>query len=382
MPGTTPKLIAYYLPQYHEIPENNEWWGKGFTEWTNLRKAVPLYEGHRILEPLGNNYYDLMDKATVEWQSDLARTYSVYGFNYYHYWMNGRKILERPAENLLRWKEIDQNFMFMWANHDWTRSWVGKHEVLLKMTYGGEEEWGAHLSYLMGFFMDPRYIKIGNRPVFQVYSRRTIPRFDEMVAFWDDGCRRKGFDGIYILDNIDYEMIRRGEISKTCSAVTLQEHSASVQYQETKSGLNRLVTGARRAAGTAARRLLGIRGAIPRPGIKRYSYDDNVAASIALMKKLDLGLTTFFGVCTGWDNTPRYGRRGYVVEGATPQKFQHYIAEAMRLSEARGQEFIFVACWNEWCEGMCLEPTKQDGYGYLEAVRSVFGEPVMGGGKR
>src|ERR1035437_7404382 len=125
------KTIAYFLPQFHEIPENNMWWGPGFTEWTNLKRARPLFEGHSIIEPLNDNYYNLLEKDTVIWQTELAKKYSLYGFCYYHYWFKGKKLLEKPAENLLKWNDIDQKFMFMWANHDWTRSWVGGKEILI-----------------------------------------------------------------------------------------------------------------------------------------------------------------------------------------------------------------------------------------------------------
>jgi hypothetical protein len=366
------KAIAYYLPQFHEVMENNAWWGKGFTEWTNLRKATPLYRGHRQpVQPLNDYYYDLMDRSTVVWQTELAKKYSVDAFNYYHYWFGDRTILEKPAENLLKWKDIEQKFMFMWANHDWTRSWVGGREVLLEVKYGGRPEWQAHLDYLMPFFLDPRYLKIDNKPLFQIYIRPKVPRFEEMVAFWDEECRKRGFAGIYLIDNIDYRMIRNGNLSEAVSAVTLQEQTASVQYLQSKSAARRVYEAVRRRVENAAHRL-----PVYPFGVRKYSYDRNVAASLELMRKLDLGVKTFFGVCTGWDNTPRYGRRGYVVEGATPEKFRRYLAAAKELSEARNQEYVFIACWNEWCEGMCLEPTKHDGYGYLEAVRAVFGEPV------
>jgi len=160
--------------------------GKGFTEWTNLRKAVPLYSGHhQPMEPLNDNYYDLMEKSTVVWQTELAKKFSVYGFIYYHYWFGGgRMLLEKPAQNLLRWRDIDQKFMFMWANHNWTRSWVGGYDTLMEIDYGGPEDWLLHINYLMEFFLDSRYIKIDNRPAFQIYVRKSVPRFEEMIELW------------------------------------------------------------------------------------------------------------------------------------------------------------------------------------------------------
>ena len=136
------------MPQFHEIPENNEWWGDGFTEWINVKKAQPLFKGHlQPKHPLNNNYYDLMSKKTVEWQTSLMHKYGIYGMIYYHYYFCGRMLLEKPAENLLRWKEIDQPFFFCWANHTWNRSWKGSKEVLLEQTYGDETDWKRHFDY-------------------------------------------------------------------------------------------------------------------------------------------------------------------------------------------------------------------------------------------
>lgn len=370
------KAIAYYLPQFHEIPENNEWWGKGFTEWTNLKKATPLFDGHVVNKPLNDNYYDLLEKRTVEWQTELMKKYSMYGLVYYHYWFKGKKILEKPAENLLGWKDIDQKFMFMWANHDWTRSWVGGKEVLLKMEYGAESDWERHIQYLLPFFNDPRYIKIGNRPVFVIYNTRLIENLEQMMVIWNAECRKAGLGDVFLVDNIDYDLISRKKYIPMADAMTIQEHSAAVQYMEKKGFVRHALSAMKSFASRTIRKHFNITGTMNVFSIKRYLYDKVVKASLELMTKLDKKKKTFFGVCTGWDNTPRYGKHGYLVEGATPEKFKDYISKAKEMAEREKQEFIFIACWNEWCEGMVLEPTQKDGYGYLEAVRAVFGDSI------
>ena len=225
------KALAYFLPQYHEIPENDQWWGRGFTEWTNLRKALPLFKGHQIPVPLNDNYYNLLEKETVVWQTELMKEYEVHGLVYYHYWFLGKKILERPAENLLNWKDIDQKFMFMWANHDWTRSWVGGREILMKQEYGIEQDWLNHIQYLIEFFKDERYIKIDNKPVFQIYIGDKIECFDEMIEVWNTECIRNGFDGIYIIENIDnYTKIDNQKYQNKIDAINIMEHSAAINY--------------------------------------------------------------------------------------------------------------------------------------------------------
>lgn len=354
------KAVAYFLPQYHEIPENNEWWGKGFTEWTNLKKAVPLFKGHEIPRPLNDNYYDLLDKDTVIWQTQLMTDYSLYGLCYYHYWFKGRKILEKPAENLLKWKDIDQKFMFMWANHDWTRSWVGGREVLIKQEYGVEQDWKDHIQYLLDFFKDDRYIKIGNKPVFQIYISDKIDNFDEMIAVWNEECIQHGFDGIYIVDNIDnFDTIASEKYLKRADAVNIMEHSAAINYWRKHFPVEVMFE-------KLKKKISG------NDYIRNTSYDIVVKNSLRIMNKISSRKKIFFGVSTGWDNTPRYGKNGYIINNATPQKFKHYLSAAKEISDKRGQEIIFISCWNEWCEGMCLEPTQQDGYGYLEAVKEVF----------
>ena len=136
------KKFAFFLPQFHEIPENDEWWGKGFTEWVNVKSAKPMYRGHKQpKEPQGDNYYCLLDKSTVEWQTKLLEDYRVDGLIYYHYYFQGKKLLEKPAENLLRWKDINQKFFFCWANHTWYRSWNGSREVLIQQNYGDIGDW-------------------------------------------------------------------------------------------------------------------------------------------------------------------------------------------------------------------------------------------------
>ena len=162
------KLISLYLPQFHEIPENNDAWGNGFTEWTNVRKSRPLYFGHRQPRvPLGENYYNLLDVKVMERQSTLAQRAGIYGFCFYHYWFNGRMVLEKPVNNWLLDKKIRTHFCFCWANEPWTKTWHGaggNMEILIPQTYGGEEEWEQHYRYFLPFFKDERYIKEDGKP--------------------------------------------------------------------------------------------------------------------------------------------------------------------------------------------------------------------------
>lgn len=196
------KKYAFFLPQFHSIKENDEWWGEGFTEWVNVKKAKKLYENHvQPITPLDNNYYCLLDKNTVEWQTSLMKKYCIDGLIYYHYYFCGDLLLEKPAENLLKWKDIDQPFFFCWANHSWYRSWNGTKELLKQQTYGGQEDWEKHFQYLIKFFSDSRYIKVNNRPIFVIYNPDFIEKND-MVEFLNRRCIDYGFDGVYIVETI------------------------------------------------------------------------------------------------------------------------------------------------------------------------------------
>ena len=197
------KVFAFFLPQFHTIPENDEWWGEGFTEWVRVKEAKPLFRGHiQPLHPLNDRYYNLLDKGTIEWQTSLLKNYHVDGMIYYHYYFNGKLLLEKPAENLLRWKDIEQPFFFCWANHPWRKTWEGSTELLMPMEYGGEEDWERHFQYLLPFFKDERYEKDNNKPLFMLFIT-DFPEKHEMIQDFDKRCMDEGFAGIAIIESYD-----------------------------------------------------------------------------------------------------------------------------------------------------------------------------------
>ena len=180
------KILAYYLPQFHEIPENNEWWGKGFTEWTNVKKAKPLFDGHYMPRiPLNENYYDLTDISTQQWQVELARKYGIYGFCMYHYWFNGHMLLEKPINQYLEHKELDLPFCFSWANEYWTNGWVSsENKILMAHDNTDEQDWINHFNYFLPFFKDDRYIKVEGKPLLILYFPNILQRCNEMIICW------------------------------------------------------------------------------------------------------------------------------------------------------------------------------------------------------
>lgn len=197
------KLYAYYLPQFHCIPENDEWWGKGFTEWTNVKKAKALFYNHKQpKKPLNDNYYSLDNIETLEWQSKLLNDYKIDGLIFYHYYFCGKKLLEKPAEMLLKNKNIKIEFFFCWANHSWFRSWEGSKKLLLEQKYGREKEWDEHFEYLLDFFKDSRYQKRDNKPIFMIHKSEFKEK-KEMFDYFDKKCKENGFDGICVIETFE-----------------------------------------------------------------------------------------------------------------------------------------------------------------------------------
>ena len=198
---SNPKVIAFLLPQFHRIPENDAWWGEGFTEWTNVKKALPKFPGHRQPRvPLGNRYYDLMLPATQAWQAELARTHGISGFCYYHYWFNGKQLLEKPLAAVVKSGTPDFPFCVAWANEPWTRAWDGgdKH-ILMPQSYGEKHDWEAHFRYLEPMFHDPRYILFNGCPVILIYRSASIEPCAEMLLLWRRLAVESGLPGLHVV---------------------------------------------------------------------------------------------------------------------------------------------------------------------------------------
>ena len=355
------KFFSYYLPQFHEIPENDEWWGKGFTEWVNVKKAEPLYPGHiQPKHPLNNDYYNLLDKETVKRQTGLMKEFGLYGMIYYHYYFKGKLLLEKPAENLLSWKDIQQPFFFCWANHDWNRSWEGKTEVLVKQEYGGMDDWEKHFQYLLPFFQDERYEKKNNMPLFLLFKCGFSEK-DEMFAYFDKRCKDYGFDGIFLIETFEGSRGKGGltgsfaNFKEKCAHVTKAVHTrepvtASLAYSYYI--FNDLIQIINRRLHYEIGRLVN------QPYL--YRFDGN-----KLYKKMineSARLDAIHGLFFEWDNSPRHKNRGYVINPPSKQLFVEY------MDTIKHDEYVFVNAWNEWAEGMMLEPTEEYGYRYLEWI--------------
>ena len=346
------KIISMYLPQFHRVKENDEWWGEGFTEWTAVKGAEKFFENqYQPHVPLDNNYYDLLNQETMKWQSALMKEYKVDGQCFYHYWFkDGRRILEKPAENLLRWNEIDMPFCFCWANETWARSWSklksvnpwvltyekkeNKNDagILLEQKYGDEEQWKNHFDYLLPFFKDNRYIKINEKPVFVIYKSAQICCLKEMMEKWNEWAREHGLEGIYVI----------GANSNSSVDSCLD----GILYHEPQNTIRK---------NTEDRRSFPL----------RFEYDLIWRNSLSYQSIKE---NAIYGGFVGYDDSPRRGKAGIVLENSDPEKFRTYLTELLAKNAANGNKLIFINAWNEWGEGMHLEPDEKYRYGFLEAI--------------
>lgn len=374
------KIIAFYLPQFHNIPENDEWWGDGFTEWVNVKNAKPLYEGHQQpKQPYNANYYDLTNDDIKVWQAELAKKYGVYGFCYYHYWFNGKLLLEKPMEQMLANKEIDLPFCICWANEAWTKAWVGSSQTLIPQKYGTENEWKEHFNYLLQFFKDDRYIKVAGKPLFVIYKPELIECGNEMIECFNKWAIENGFPGIcmaYQHGNMDFYTSNKDD-SHYDFDIEFQPIYARHDYDEQRSssGLKKKLKAVYNKLSIWCGKKLGKEfmfrgGTQTSEGVRKYDYD--AIWKCILNKKVE-DEKRIPGAFAMWDNTPRHGMNGHVYTGSTPDKFQHYLKELIvKAKNEYHKDMIFIYAWNEWAEGGYLEPDMENGYGYLEAIHNAL----------
>lgn len=368
------KIIPVYLPQFHNIPENDEWWGEGFTEWVNVRGAKPLYEGHNQPRvPLEENYYDLSDVETLRWQCRLAREYGIYGFCIYHYWVNGKLLLEKPMEMLLANPDIDINYCISWANHDWTDGWKASNrapKILLAHDFDNEQDWADHFNYLLPFFKDPRYITENNKPYMIIYIPNIIGKLNKMLTLWESMAREAGFDGLtFIYQSAMSSFDSSWDRSKFTYGVETNPGYVNTFFSD-KGGLrHRLMKYSH-----LLKKMLGIkRSLMPSKEVKQVGRIDYDTVWQNILKLRPTQSNMIPSAFTDWDNTPRHKERGWVYDGASPEKFESYLSQLIENAKRYyPTDMIFVFAWNEWAEGGYLEPDEKHGYGYLEAIKKCL----------
>lgn len=338
-----------YLPQFYSTPENSEWWGEGYTDWIAAKRAKKYNDSHYQPHiPLNENYYNLLEKRTMEWQTELMHKYGIDAMCFYHYYFkDGKKVLQKPAENLLEWKDIDMPFCFSWDSASWVRSWsavsgnkwiigneladqstlVDKDDsVLIEQKYGDKKDWEKHFYYLLPFFKDKRYVKFNEKPIFVIHDIQNIWCINEMIELWEQLAVINGLKGI--------SMISTRIRCETSLYVISMEPTI-------KDGLRKLFIDYESTMEDI---------------IRRAYHADNY---------------TFLCGFPSFDCTPRKGEYGRVYTGSTPELFYKMMKYLYYIGDFRGNEFTFVNAWNEWGEGMHLEPDEKFGYQYLESLKKA-----------
>jgi lipopolysaccharide biosynthesis protein len=365
------KVLAFVLPQFHRIPENDEWWGEGFTDWTNVRRAKPLFKRHHQPRvPVEQRYYDMLDPAVHDWQADLARRHGIHGFCYYHYWFNGRQLLQRPLEIILERGKPDLPFCLAWANEPWTRAWDGgDRQVLMPQTYGGPAEWRKHFLYLLRAFRDPRYIKVDGKPMFLIYRTASIDCCGEMLALWSALAREHGLPGLHLVSMLTgFEPDRRAQLFDAFADFEPMYTMHRVRKPFWPRKRERLL----RQWTRLSWRLFGGAGRTPNSQDYRELWNRIVARPVAPGH--------YPGAFVDWDNSPRRDlHRCLVFRNAGPRTFGERFAAQYRKAVQAGAPFLFINAWNEWAEGTYLEPDEVHGLRYLEAVRDALDEGARRG---
>lgn len=357
------RLLAIHLPQFHPIPENDEWWGKGFTEWRNVVNARPRFPGHyqpRLPTELG--FYDLRVPEVRAAQAALARAHGIHGFVYYHYWFHGKQLLERPVSDIVRSGEPDFPFCLCWANEPWTRSWTSDGaQVLVEQRYSPADD-EAHIRWLLGIFADRRYVKIDGKPVFFVYRISRLPDPSRTLDSWRNAAVRAGLPGIYFV---------RFETRNESGDPARFGADASAEFQPDLRCLSRELP---RSLPMRTLRRVGL---VP-PPLRSLALQDYEALVRTSLARPAPPYKFYRCVTPGWDNTPRRAkeaRGAWITVGATPTKYGLWLSgvvENFRPYSAE-ENIVLVNAWNEWAEGNHLEPCERWGRGFLEATRDVMG---------
>lgn len=371
------RVIAFYLPQYHPIPENDEWWGPGFTEWTNVARARPLFRGHyqpHIPADLG--FYDLRMPEVRAAQAQMARDAGIEGFCYWHYWFGGgKRLLERPFQDMLASGQPDFPFCLGWANHDWTnktwtrRSAFSQEQILMKQTYS-DEDTVRHFQALLGAFRDKRYITVDGKPLFMIYEPKLFPDIKSFISIWRDLARKNGLPGIHLVgaqSNVSFRSAEgQVQLPKLDESQQLYQAILDMGFDAVNSrGITRAEVAVKGRLDRFIRRTWNRFFNITL--LDRYRYDKIVKH---MFVPEDSGGDIYPTLVPNWDRSPRCGRKAAIYTNSTPQSFETAVCKAMELVRDKPFEhrILFVQSWNEWGEGNHLEPDLKFGHGYLEAL--------------
>ena len=368
------KVIAFYLPQFHETSENDEWWGKGFTEWVNVKKAQPLFTGHyQPRVPEDNNYYCLLDPAVMSWQADMARKNGVYGFCFYHYWFDGHMLLQKPMEIFLSHPEIDIHYCISWANESWTNAWVSSNsKTLIAQKYGDERNWKEHFDYLLPFFCDPRYIKINGKPLFILYRPEIVDCLNPMLDYWQILAKKAGLPGLSFAYQYPTFALQAHKDDSRFDYQIQYEPAYERELIKKKSLFHRIKSNMNSISDKYLHKSFDLSSLRKGTGPLKFNYDNTWNEILDIGPENEKSIP---GAFVDWDNTPRRGAAGSVEVGASPEKFKKYFKQqVLNTRNKYHKDMIFIFAWNEWAEGGYLEPDEKYKDGYLRSIKEVLYE--------
>lgn len=349
------RLIAFYLPQYHTIAENSKWWGEDFTDWTNVKKAKPLFKGqYQPHIPLNNNYYQLTDDVTQSWQVKQAERFGIYGFCFYFYWFNGKVLLETPTKNWLNNKSLDFPFCLCWANENWTRRWDGlDKEILIAQNYSPKDD-REFINYVAPYLKDKRYIRINNKPLVILYRPNLLPNAFFTSKQWRYECMMNGIGEIHLAYVQGFEKVNPSTYGfdsaiefppLSIDAKNITHEFDSIENDETAN-------------------------------YQIFDYESFLNFS---RNYPSTDYLLFRGVMPSWDNTARRKRNGAsIIYNSTPAKFHEWLRNASNWSKSQSKHYVntdldivFINAWNEWAEGCHLEPDEKYQYQWLETTQKI-----------
>lgn len=345
------QLIAYYLPQFYEIEFNNNYWGKGYTEWTATANAKPLFKGHyQPHVPADLGFYNLLMPEAQIAQAKMAKEYGIDGFCYWHYWFgNGKTIMEKPFENMLKNKKVDIPFCLAWANHNWHNP--STKELILEQTYPGVDDYIEHFNYLLPAFRDERYMKVDGKLIFVIYAPPFVPDLNVFIDLWNDLALKNGLKGFYFVGSGQTKGRVQDYLKYKLSAVnTIRLH----EFKEHRSGLYN--------------RWCNLRNMFLYSTLDTATYAE---ASQYFLTEEDSAENVIPTIVAGWDHTPRTGRKALILTNYTPNVFREHVEHVLSCISKKENKLCFIKSWNEWAEGNALEPDLKYGLGFLKSLKAA-----------
>lgn len=359
------RFIAFYLPQYHPTPENNEWWGPGFTEWVNVAKARPLYKGHKQPHiPADLGFYDLRMPEVREAQAELAREAGVEAFCYYHYWFgNGKRLLELPFNEVIKTGKPEFPFCLAWANHSWYKKlWdpkaPGKDKLLIEQTYPGVNDYVAHFNALLPAFKDNRYLRVNGKLLFVIYDPMGFDDVERFINVWRELAIKNNLNGFYFIGT-DYDCRNRDLIIGKGFDATYNHDTFNIHHHlpKIKKAL-----------------LMAERTCLHRPTV--FSYKDAIEYMVTDdCKRKDV----IPMIVPNWDHSPRSAHNAIILNNSTPELFKKIAKRAIEIvsQKPKDEQLIIVKSWNEWGEGNYMEPDVEFGHGYIKSLREAIDESAL-----